>query len=200
MTNAMQPRHLEERGDFRRRLLDGLAESIREKGFGATQISDIVGKARTSNRTFYECFPNKESCFEDLIEEWGDELVSTVRAAIDPDAPWDRQIDRTVDAYLAAFAADPALAVMVSRELVTLGQRGVEWQERDIDRYVEVLMDMTSGPEMRRAGIQPVGRDTAIMLIGGIAEILDRATNEGRSPSSVAPTVKAVIKRVVGPA
>lgn len=184
---------------FRRRLLDGLAQSIREKGLQSTQITDIVRNARTSRRTFYECFEDKESCFEDLIDAWMRELLDTVQAAVDPEAPWREQVDAAVDTYLGAIADDPALAVTVTRELSTLGSRGVELQERDIDRYVKLIMEMTRGPAMRRAGVMPLELDAAVMLIGGVAELVDRATRDGRPPEAVGDTMKAVVKLVIQP-
>ncbi|HEY0277158.1 MAG TPA: TetR/AcrR family transcriptional regulator [Solirubrobacterales bacterium] len=199
ITRTAQPISEGEKSGFRRRLLDGLAKAIRDKGLARAQITDIVANARTSNRTFYECFADKEACFEALIEEWGEEILAAVEAATDPEAPWQEQVDASVDAYLGAFAADPSLTVTVTRELPTLGQRGVEWQERDIDRYVDLMERMTATRAMRDAGVEPVSRETAMMLIGGIAELLDRVTREGRSPDSIAATVKKVIKRVIGP-
>ena len=58
---------------------------------------------------------------------------------------------------------------------------------------------VTRNESARRAGLEPVDSDTAVMLIGGIAEILDRANRDGKSPDSIGPTVKTVIKRVIGP-
>lgn len=185
--------------DFRQRLLDGLARAIRERGLRGTQIGDIVRNARTSKRTFYECFEDKEACFAELIDEWGQEILAIVQAAADPEAPWDRQIDLTVDAYLGALAEDPALTITVTRDLPSLGARGVELQERDIGRYTTLMMEMTRGPVMRKARVEPVEPETAVMLIGGVAEVLDRATREGKSPTSVAATVKKVMKLVIGP-
>jgi AcrR family transcriptional regulator len=185
--------------DFRRRLLDGLAGSIGERGLEATQIGDIVRNAGTSKRTFYECFANKAACFEELINEWGEQILDAVRAAREPEAAWHVQVDQTVDAYLGALAADPALTVTVTRELATLGRRGVELQEEDIDRYARLLVQIARSPEMRRQGIAAVDRRTALMLVGGIGEVVDRAVRHEESPITVAPTVKRVVKRVIGP-
>ncbi|MFF5965158.1 TetR/AcrR family transcriptional regulator [Streptomyces collinus] len=187
------------RADTRRRLLDGLAQAIRDKGLRGTQITDIVRNARVSNRTFYECFPDKESCFTELIEEWMLAILEIVQAALDPEAPWDEQVDTTVETYLAALAENPAMTVTVTRELPALGARGAVLQENDIDRMATFLMEMTRGPAMRRAGVEPITLDTAVMLIGGIAEIVDRAAREGQPSESVGQTVKTVVKRVIGP-
>jgi AcrR family transcriptional regulator len=187
------------RADTRRRLLDGLAQSIREKGLRGTQITDIVRNARVSNRTFYECFADKESCFTELIEEWMLAILEIVQAALDPEAPWDEQVDTAVETYLAALAENPAMTVTVTRELPALGTRGAALQEKDIDRTATFLMEMTRGPAMRRAGVEPITLDTAVMLIGGIAEIVDRAAREGQPTESVGQTIKTVVKRVIGP-
>jgi AcrR family transcriptional regulator len=188
-----------DQADFRRRILDGLALSIREVGLQRTQISDIVRNARTSNRTFYECFPDKTACFVELIDQWSHDTHATVREAIDDGAPWDEQIDQTVDTYLEIISQKPELAVTLTRELPSLGVRGVEQEEEDIDRYVDLIMAVTRTESMRREGVEPVDRDTAAMLVGGIAEILDRANRDGKSPDSIGPTAKTVIKRVIGP-
>ena len=70
--------------DFRRRLLDGLAASIEERGYRDTTVADIVRHARTSKRTFYDHFPTKEQCFFDLLTANNEELVGTLRDAVDP--------------------------------------------------------------------------------------------------------------------
>jgi AcrR family transcriptional regulator len=52
----------------RRRILDGLAHAICAKGYLAASIGDIVKSARTSRRTFYELFENKEAAAKALVE------------------------------------------------------------------------------------------------------------------------------------
>jgi AcrR family transcriptional regulator len=188
-----------ERSDFRTRLLAGLEQSIREVGLQQTQIGDIVRNARTSNRTFYECFASKEACFAELIDRWSREISDEVEAAVDPESPWDQQVDQTVDAYVGILATKPELSVTITRELPSMGLRGVELQEEDIDRYARLTMAMSRNPGHARAGVAPVDFWTALMLIGGIAEVLDRANREGKPPGSVAGTIKSVIKRVIGP-
>ncbi|MBF6248423.1 TetR family transcriptional regulator, partial [Nocardia elegans] len=38
---------------FRRRLLDGMAAAVRERGYRDATVADVVRHARTSRRTFY---------------------------------------------------------------------------------------------------------------------------------------------------
>lgn len=194
-SNEAQPKARE---DYRRRLLDGLAASIRERGLQQTQVGDIVRNARTSNRTFYECFPDKETCFAELVEEWAGEIVDTVTAAIDPAALWEHQLDQGIETLLGVLADDPAMTVTVTRDLPTLGARGIQIQEEDIDRYVDLLMTLTRGPAMRQQGIEPLSREVALMLVAGATEVVNRTIREGRPLDSVAPAVKRIFKLVVG--
>ena len=181
------------------RLLEGLAQSLREKGLQRTQIADIVRHARTSRRTFYECFPDKESAFVELIRESSNSIMELVEIETDADAPWDQQVDRAIDVYLGALGEDPALTATVSRELPTLGERGAALQHEGIDRFAHLVVRISSRPAMRRAGIEPVSLDTAVMLIGGVAELIARATHQGTPLMAIGVTAKAVIKAVIAP-
>ena len=107
--------------EFRRRLLDGLAASIEEHGYRDTTVADIVRHARTSKRTFYDHFPTKEQCFFDLLTANNVELVDTLRAAVDPSAPWRDQVRQAVSAYVGTIEASPAITLSWIRELPALG-------------------------------------------------------------------------------
>ena len=67
VTDDWQPVIADVASPFRRRLLDGLAASIGERGYRDTTVADIVRHARTSKRTFYGEFSSKEECFIELL-------------------------------------------------------------------------------------------------------------------------------------
>jgi AcrR family transcriptional regulator len=183
----------------RERLLFGLAESIREKGFWGTKISDVVRHARTSRRTFYEHFPDKEACFLELVEATTGQLLADVQAAVDAAASWDEQVDRAVDAYIASLTEDPAMAVTLTRELPALGGRGVAVQRRGIERFAELCVRLVDTAEFRRAGVAPVSLDTALMLVGGLNQIVVHTVERGDALERVGPAAKDVIKAVLDP-
>jgi AcrR family transcriptional regulator len=185
--------------DRRARLLEGLAQSVREKGLQRTQIADVVRHAHTSRRTFYECFADKESAFVELIRESSIALRDLVEAAVDPGAPWEEQIDAALDAYFTALSGDRALVATVSRELPTLGERGAALQHEGVERFAQLVVQLTSAPGMRRAGVRAVTLEEAAMLMGGVAELVARAVHEDRPLSEAAGTAKTVIKAAIGP-
>jgi len=187
------------KSDFRRRLLEGLAASLREKGLQRTQISDVVRHAHTSRRTFYECFPDKESCFVELLEEFSQAILAEVRAAVDPEATWDEQVDQAIDAYLGALDRDPVLLVTLSRELPTLGARGAELLHLGVERYAQLIVALTQAARPRSGKRATATLEEATMLAGGVSELIGRAAMRGDSVRSVAPTMKKVIKAVLDP-
>jgi AcrR family transcriptional regulator len=184
---------------FRRRLLDALAQSIRERGLGGTSIADIVRIARTSRRTFYECFPDKESCFLELIEHSNVAILAQMTAAIDRAAPWPVQVDQAIDSYLDALTRDPALSLTVSRELPTLGARGAAVQHDGIERAAHLVVALCRSVELGEAGVEPLTLEEAVMLVGGIAELTHRARLRGDDPRDAGPAARRVVKAVLAP-
>ncbi|MFI1434347.1 TetR/AcrR family transcriptional regulator [Streptomyces lydicus] len=185
----------------RQRLLDGLAQAIREKGVQNAKVSDIVRNARTSKRTFYECFADKEACLAELADDWADGLRQAVVTAVDRTAPWDEQIDMAVDSFLAAIARDPALSAAIPRELPALGAQYFALFEKDIEFYAAFYMDLSRGPVMRRAGVRPLSWEKAVILVGGLSELTDRVLRTGRSLDAAGEAMKESMKLLVrGPA
>ncbi|WP_418960280.1 TetR/AcrR family transcriptional regulator [Streptomyces tritici] len=182
----------------RQRLLDGLAQAIREHGLQGAKVTDIVSHARTSKRTFYQLFADKEDCLVELAESWAAGLRRAVEAAVDDEAPWDAQIDGAVDAFLAAVAREPALAVVVWRDLPALGGRAADLRERDLERYAAFYRELSRSPAMRRAGGRPLSRETAVVLAGGLSELLDRCVRTGRPLESAAGPMKEAVKLMFG--
>jgi AcrR family transcriptional regulator len=183
-------------GDHRGRLLEGLAASIREKGLAGTQITDIVRHARASRRTFYQCFADKDACFLELAEAVGDLAREVVSGAVDADAPWDRQVEQAVDAYLGLLAADPKMAVAVSSELPTLGAPWLAIRNAGIERFASLVVDMSRSPSMRAAGVEPMAIETAVMVVAGLDGMVARAVRREESILDLAPAAKAVVKTV----
>ena len=182
--------------DRRARLLEGLTASLREKGLARTQIGDIVRHARTSNRAFYECFPDKESAFVALIREGSIGIFQGVEALLDSDAHWEEMVDVAVDGFLRAITDDPVRVAAMSRELPGLGAQGAALHREAIDRFADLIVRMSHTDRVRAAGVGPVDRDTAVLMIGGVGELVARAQQDGRPFVELAPTVKAVIKAV----
>jgi len=176
----------------RLRLLDGLAESIREKGLGETQVNDVVRHAATSKRTFYKHFVDKDACFVELARLLSDEVHATVVAAIDPTADWERQVSAAISAYLESLASDPALTLTFSS--TTLGPTVVRAQRDAMEQYAAMVVAISAGPAFHDAGVEPISFERAYMLVCGLGMTVMRAAEHGDDIVALAPDLIAVFE------
>ena len=110
--------------DFRTRLLAACEASIAEDGYAKMTIADIVRRARTSRRTFYEYFSSKEECFMALLADANADQIRQISAAVDPDAPWRDQARQAIEAWIASGEARPDVTLSWIRDGPSLGAAG----------------------------------------------------------------------------
>lgn len=177
---------------FRRRLLDGLAASIGERGYRATTVADIVRHARTSKRTFYDQFAGKEQCFLDLLHADVEKLAQEIQGAVDPDADWHRQIRQAVAAYVGHIESRPAITLSWIRELPSLGAAARPVQRHGLALLTSLLIDLSGSPGFRHVGLPPLTRPLAVILVGGLRELTALAVEDGHDVRDIVePAVQA---------
>ena len=164
---------------FRRRLLDGLATSIAERGYRASTVADVVRTARTSKRTFYDHFTSKEQCFLELLHADNEALAMRIREAVDPQADWPDQIRQAVQAYVEQIRSRPAITLSWIRELPSLGEAARSAQRRGVAAMSGVLIELSGNPGFRRAQLAPLTPELAVILLGGLRELTAQAVEDG---------------------
>ena len=180
-------------------LLDGLDASIRERGYRATTVADIVRHARTSKRTFYDQFASKEECFLELLRVEIEIMADDIRSAVDPDADWQVQIRQAVEGYVGSIESRPAIALSWIRELPYLGDIARPVQRRGLDLLTNLLINLSSSPGFRRANLPPLTAPLAVILLGGLRELVALAVEDGRPARDIVePAVDASIA-LLGP-
>ncbi|WP_414635853.1 TetR/AcrR family transcriptional regulator [Amycolatopsis sp.] len=166
-------------GGFRRRLLDALAECIAEDGYRRTTVADVVRRARTSRRTFYQYFSDKEACFVALLTDTNQEVIRHISAAVDPKAPWGTQIRQAVEAWISAAKSAPALTVSWIRDVPALGEAARGLQRTVMDEFVTMIQTLSDTGELRAAGIHSPSRCLVIILLGGLRELMATTVEDG---------------------
>jgi AcrR family transcriptional regulator len=185
--------------DFRRRLLDGLAASIEERGYRDTTVADIVRYARTSKRTFYSEFSTKEDCFAELLTTNNDELVATIRDAVDPRAAWHEQIRQAVVAYVHTIEERPAITLSWIRELPALGEYARPTLRRGFGRLATMIVDLSGNEGFRAAGLAPISHAVAVILVGGLRELTAQTVEDGGPVTDIIEPALAVSLALLGP-
>lgn len=163
----------------RRRLLDALAASIVQDGYRTTTVADIVRRARTSRRTFYEHFESKEACFVALLTDANAQTVRQVAAAVDPNAPWRGQVRQAVEAWIACAESEPAVTLSWIRDMPSLGAAARSLQREMMEAFIVMVQALCDTAELRAAGIGPVSRQRAVMLLGGLRELAASTVEDG---------------------
>lgn len=186
-------------GGFRRRLLDGLAVSIDERGYRDSTVADIVRHARTSKRTFYDQFATKEECFAELLMDNSAQIVATIRKAVVPDAPWHIQIRQAVVAYVDTIEASTAITLSWIRELPALGESARPTLRRGFGGLVTMIVDLTANSGFRDAGIDPVSPEAAVILVGGLRELTAQTVEDGHPVRTIVEPAVAASMAILGP-
>jgi AcrR family transcriptional regulator len=133
------------RASQRSRLLEAMAESVAEHGYGQAAVADVIERAGVSRKTFYEHFPNKERCFLAAY----DAGVAMVLDAIDPAVaaapdPYTAAAAGT-RAYLDTLAANPALARAFFVEVLAAGPAALKRRDAVLERFADQLEQIYAG-------------------------------------------------------
>ncbi|MEV4146841.1 TetR/AcrR family transcriptional regulator [Amycolatopsis sp. NPDC049691] len=184
----------------RQRLLDGLAASITEEGFRETTVAGIVRRARTSRRTFYEHFSSREECLIALLADANRAMIQQISDAVDPGAPWREQVRQAIETWIACAESEPAITLSWIRDVPALGAPARELQREAMEGFIAMTQRLTDTPALRAAGISPPSRQTAIILLGGLRELIATTVEDsGRAGDVTEVAVRASIA-LLGPA
>lgn len=158
--------------DARHRLMRGLEQSIEQRGYRATTITDIVAAGKASRRTFYRVFGTKDDVLLALIAEVNDELFADMSTAIDPGLTWREQVAASIDVYFTHVERRPAVHLCSVREVPFLGEVAAQLNRASVDAFAGLIHDLTDNEEFRRAGLRPASRLQALMVQGALNELV----------------------------
>jgi AcrR family transcriptional regulator len=163
--------------DQLQRLLLAMIDSVGEKGYRATTISDVVGRAGVSRKTFYEHFPNKQACllatFDMIAEEGRRRAITAYERA---EGGLQESVEAAIRALFEATIDNPAAARLNMVEIVAAGPAGIERRERAVDEYRNFVRGML---EEKRDGT-PVPDQVVRGVVGGLNRILYSRVRHGQ--------------------
>ncbi|WP_433666508.1 TetR/AcrR family transcriptional regulator [Nocardia sp. CA-136227] len=184
---------------FRRRLLDAMADAIRERGYRDTTVADIVRLAKTSRRTFYEHFDDKQDCFVALLTERNNDTIAQIYAAVDVSAPWDTQIHQAIEAWIGASREDTPITLAWIRDIPALGERARDLQRDAANAFITLIQTLTGTTEFQGAGLHPPTHQMATILYGGFRELIASTVEDGRDITEIIPVAVETALALIGP-
>lgn len=182
--------------EHRGRLLQAMATVAAAQGLAATSIAAVVAEAGVSKRTFYEHFADKDACFLELYRAASASALRTLREAVQPERPWQDQVEHALGAYLAHLASGPQLIRMLFVEIHHLGPAGA-LVRREVMQHLADFMLETINAE--REVLTPT---MAVAAVGGIQELVLQAIERGEAAQldGLTTSASAVVRLLAGAA
>jgi len=111
------------------RLLRALAAVVAEKGYQEAKIAEIVERAKTSRRTFYEHFDSKEDAMVAALDSGSAQMLAAALPAFRRGGDWPRAVRDTQRAMLHYAAEEPEYGRLGAVEMYGAGPRALEQRE-----------------------------------------------------------------------
>lgn len=111
------------------RLLRALAAVVAEKGYPDATVAEIVERASTSQRTFYEHFKNKEDAIVAALDSGSAHMLAAALPAFRRAPDWPHAVHDTQEAMFCFGAEEPEYARLGGVEMYAAGKRALDQRE-----------------------------------------------------------------------
>ncbi len=176
------------------RILRALAAVVSEKGYHETTVADIVERAKTSGRTFYEHFDSKEDAMVAALDSGSQKMLAEAMPAFRRTHDWQHAVQATQEAMFTFGVQEPEYAHLGAVEIFGAGIRALEQREK-VTEGMELLL--AHGYEVNAA----VPKITAEAIGGALyALFYDHVKQKGaeRLPEIVPPVVYVTLVPFLG--
>jgi AcrR family transcriptional regulator len=152
----------------RARIIQSMIEVVAERGYQATRVADVVGRAGVARKTFYELFDDLEHCFLASYDQVSAQLFEAVSAAFNErvDAPWAERIRVGMAAYLELLAGWPEGARFAIVEALAAGPKALVRRDAFLRQFTELVEAGRSQSSLELPGM------ISVAIVGGVHELL----------------------------
>ncbi|HVY79047.1 MAG TPA: TetR/AcrR family transcriptional regulator [Solirubrobacterales bacterium] len=112
------------------RILRALAAVVAEKGYPETTVADVVKRAKTSQRTFYEHFSDKEDAMVAAIDSGSSQMLAAALPAFRRSSDWQHAVQATQQAMFSWGVGEPEYARLGAVEMYAAGKQALEKREQ----------------------------------------------------------------------
>ena len=159
----------------RLRLLRAAVTVAGSKGYAATTVSELIGHAGVSRKTFYEQFADREDCFLAAYDLVVARALDGLRTACDVEVSWPERVRAAMGWALDALAANPHEARVAFVEVLAAGPNALERRDRAFAALTPLLAPgYDSAPS---AAAIPASMPQAI--VGALYELIGSQVRRG---------------------
>ena len=111
------------------RVLRALAATVSEKGYAAATVAEIVDRASTSQRTFYENFANKEEALLAALDTGSARMLAKTLPAFRRAQDWQQAVRMAYDEMFSFGHEEPEYSRLGAVEMYAAGKRALETRD-----------------------------------------------------------------------
>lgn len=155
------------------RLLEGMIDTVAEKGYAKTVISDVHQRAGVSKKTFYEHFASKEECFLAAYDASVDLVLGAIDEAIrsHPEDPVAAASAASV-AYVETLADHPKLARTFLVEVLAAGPPTLIRRRTVLRRFADQIAVLHGMARERWPEVEELPEHRCLAAVGAVNEIV----------------------------
>lgn len=155
------------------RLIRAMLETVADRGYARTTVSDVVAAARVSKSAFYKLFKDRDDCFAaahriaiDLVEERLAEAVSRT------DGQWRTLLSASLTAYLEGLASEPLVARALHSETLGAGPAQTQLRRDAVGVFVTRMRRLHALAREQDPEVRALPESTFLFLVGGIDSVI----------------------------
>jgi len=129
---SKRPRTFEERQAHDsppERVLRALAATVAERGYPGATVAEIVDRAATSQRTFYENFANKEEALLAALDAGSAQMLAKTLPAFRRASDWQQAVRMAYDEMFSFGHEEPEYSRLGAVEMYAAGKRALETRD-----------------------------------------------------------------------
>jgi AcrR family transcriptional regulator/DNA-binding MarR family transcriptional regulator len=123
----------------RGRMLSATFALVGEQGYAGLNARSVSERAGVSNRTFYQCFGDREDCFLAAFNHAVDGLELELRAGWESELGWTARVRAALALLLRALDREPAVGRLVFVEALAAGPRVLSRRARALESLAGVV-------------------------------------------------------------
>lgn len=121
------------------RVLRALAAEVSARGYPEVTVAEIVERAHTSQRTFYESFADKETATVAALDSGAAQMLAAALPAFRAGGGWPRSVRYALEAMLRFAAEEPEYGRLGAVEVYAAGRAALEQREQVAEGLEELL-------------------------------------------------------------
>ena len=155
----------------RQRLLEAITELVAEKGFPDVTIGDIVARAGTAKRTFYDHFADKLQCFLAALDVITDTLVASSARMFAVSGTVRERCEYSVRGYLELLASMPNAAKVLYLEAIAAGPEAVTRRHDVHLKFARNIVALSRAAALEGEG-RELGELHAVGVVGALHQMI----------------------------